>query len=244
MDQTTFTKICREKLTAALTQYNLSDILRPEDVEISCNIKGRVAGRAGFTNRHGYRSYFLQFNAEAVEKYTEEMVTDTIAHEIAHIICYVRPQLGNGHDAGWKRVCRSLGGDDSRTHHMKLSPGKTVTKFQYNINGKVIEVSARAHKRITEGASYRVNRCGTLIEPNMVIGKVVNKPAKITQARTPVQKPTTPPTSSGSKADQARELYKKNSHLSAAQIKQMFVDLIGLTKAGASTYYYNITKKG
>lgn len=242
MDTTTFTKICREKLAAALIQYGVTDIVTADKIQITCDIKGRCVGRAGYSSRGGFRSYYLKFNAEAIAKYTDEMVDTTIAHEIAHIICYIRPALGRNHDAGWKKVCRSLGGDDARTHTMKLSPGKTITRHKYNVNGKVIEVSAKRHKQILRGAKIVMRACGTRITHEMHMTSVVIKPDTIVQA---APKPAAAPQQTGgTKADQARALYLANQNLSVAQIKQLFIDVVGLTKAGANTYYYNITKKG
>lgn len=54
----------------------------------------------------------------------------------------------------------------------------------------------------------------------------------------PVQKKT----SSGSKIDQAREIFKKNSKLPRDKIVALFMKQLQMTKAGATSYYYTCKK--
>ena len=45
-----------------------------------------------------------------------------------------------------------------------------------------------------------------------------------------------------SKLDLARELYKANSNLARVSMIELFMEKLNMTKAGASTYYYNAQK--
>lgn len=47
----------------------------------------------------------------------------------------------------------------------------------------------------------------------------------------------------GSKVDQARDLYIAATDRSRTAIIELFMQKVGLTKAGASTYYYNLKKQ-
>jgi predicted SprT family Zn-dependent metalloprotease len=51
-----------------------------------------------------YRQKVIFLSRPMTLTITEEKVTDTILHEIAHILC-----PGHGHDAEWKRVAKSIG---------------------------------------------------------------------------------------------------------------------------------------
>lgn len=52
----------------------------------------------------------------------------------------------------------------------------------------------------------------------------------------------TPKKSGPSKLDQARVLFRENSKLSRVNMIALFVEKVGLTPSGASTYYYNVQK--
>ena len=52
-----------------------------------------------------------------VELNNEEDVEDTILHEIAHAISWIRHgKEGTGHGLLWKKVCREIGANPSRVH--------------------------------------------------------------------------------------------------------------------------------
>lgn len=120
-------------------------------MEIAFDLKGRAAGMA---RRRGMR-FWVRYNLQTMtEQYLKETIDNTIPHELAHIICMKNPSLGKGHDAGWKRVCRVLGGDDSRCHSMNLKTSKRMTKYQYAVGVNIIEVGAKVHYKIQKGAKY------------------------------------------------------------------------------------------
>jgi SprT-like family. len=54
----------------------------------------------------------VRINKSAVEQNLERVLDDVIPHELAHIVCMLRPQYGHSHnhDAGWQAVCKRLGG--------------------------------------------------------------------------------------------------------------------------------------
>lgn len=118
------------------------------NVGIRFDLKGRAAGMA--CRRRS--QYYVRYNSEACRKYTDEQVNGTVPHELAHIVCMMRPELGKNHDAGWKRVCRSLGGSDERCHTMQLTSGKACYRYEYNVNGEVILIGPKIHRQIQNGA--------------------------------------------------------------------------------------------
>ena len=72
---------------------------------VSFNLRGRVAGWAGCKLCSSGRQYSLRFNCELIQgKHFDDMVNLTVPHEVAHLVCYARPDLGSKHDAGWRRV--------------------------------------------------------------------------------------------------------------------------------------------
>lgn len=242
-----FTAQCRAKLAEAQQMFGLT--FKPEDVRITYDIRGRVAGRAGL--KHGV--YYMQFNAEAVMNYNADMTQDTIPHEIAHLVCFNQKHLGTGHDYGWKRVCRQLGGDDSRTHDYTLTPGKVTEKFNYTLaSGRVVQAGPKHHRLIQAGEQVFWRNPKEYARPEQWehYGKVA-QPVQIA-ARQPqsipglhivrADIPTLP--ASGSKREKAEAIYKANKHLARGEVIKLFVAHAEMTPAGAATYYQNFKKAG
>lgn len=60
----------------------------------------------------------LRINKSAVEQDIQRVLDDVIPHEIAHVVCMLRPQHGHSHnhDAGWQDVAKRLGGTGLATY--------------------------------------------------------------------------------------------------------------------------------
>lgn len=108
--------------------------------------KGRAAGWA-----HGYRK--LRFN-EHVLAQDAAMMVNTVSHEVAHIVCAFTG-LGKGHNPGWKRVHRMLGGNAERCYSgagLDVKLARVQAKYEHRATcGTVINLSAVMHKRIMAG---------------------------------------------------------------------------------------------
>lgn len=242
----------RAKLIEAVEKYNLP--FDPLRVKIRLDIRGECAGQA----RRNGSQYELRFNPEAIIEYNEDMTKDVIPHEVAHLVCFARRDLGKDHDAGWKRVCRQLGGDDSRTHDMTLTKAKhkTIWRFEYNVNGEKIMVGPKHHKRIQATypsmSTIQSRRTGAKItrdhfvrayadgQPQLSIQRG-NMPSSIpANVQLAAKQPRVVPTAGKTKRQLAEEIMAANPSATRAQIIQMFIDQAAMTKNGAATYYYNI----
>lgn len=127
-------------------------------VRLGFNLKGRVAGWAIAKNVPGRgRDYLVRFNHDMIVRGCEEtlndMLNDTVPHELAHIVCFMRPELGKNHDAGWARVCRALGGGGGRTHSMDVVYGKGTT-YEYTTDcGNRVRLNERRHAYVQSGGT-------------------------------------------------------------------------------------------
>lgn len=120
------------------------------DVEIRNDLRGRSAGQAILKNG----VLILRFNNEAIRNNYDEMVNETIPHEVAHLVCFLKPWLGRNHNHGWKNVCRILGGDASRTHEMDLKRSRAVTRFVYILaDGTEAKLTKGQHEKIQFGSA-------------------------------------------------------------------------------------------
>jgi SprT protein len=221
------------------------------DVQVRFDLRGRCAGIAGHKGGlFGKRAYFLRFNRDMINTNAfKHLVEDTVPHEVAHIICFMRPELGRNHDAGWKRVCRKLGGSGERCHTEQVvyANGKT---FQYKTTaGKLITVSERIHRKIQMGSSYTVKRGGGKLlktcewvpfHPGMV--QLAESPAPAApKTAVPVTTPkdAAPNATAGvSKAERVREFIRlaKRNGMGQSSVMWTAQTELGMSKSQAQRY--------
>lgn len=175
-------------------------------VTVSFDLRGRPAGMA---SRKAGR-YYMKFNRDMLTREAfDHVYNDTVPHEIAHIVCYMKPELGANHDAGWARVCRALGGSGARTHNEDVVYGKGYTYEYVTDRGHKVRIGDRHHAGVQSGGTLRfragkgnvtqhcaysiVGHQGRTLETPIVKKPVVTAPA----ARIPVHIPqavyATPP---------------------------------------------------
>lgn len=190
----------------------------------------------------------IVFSLEAMAKDLDDALKETIPHEIAHLVCFFRPELGRKHDTGWQRVCRQLGGNGNRCGTMKLTraKNKTLTRYVYLIRGREIRFGPKHHAQIEKypvtGCLFNIAELGNNIrvypsqfvrtqQYQMVDGKFV-----------PIEEvpdiSNLSDLSGLSKREICSQIYKKNLDKQRKEVIGLFVDH-GLTPAAASTYYQN-----
>jgi predicted SprT family Zn-dependent metalloprotease len=101
---------------------------------LSWDLKGTVGGQA-FLNQNKIR-----INLEALKKYTEKYIEQTIGHEFAH-----------------PKVMRSFDLFPDRCHEYDLTPARVVKKqFLYacHVCGKEFKLTAVRHNKIIKGTKY------------------------------------------------------------------------------------------
>lgn len=121
-------------------------------INVFFNLKGSAAGQA--IRYHGM--YSIRINSELTESDSsfDHIYNDTIAHELAHIICYAYPTLGYKHNKGWQRVCLVLGGNGKRGHSEKVVFARGNTYAYLSTGGTEVRVSNIIHKKIQNGKTY------------------------------------------------------------------------------------------
>lgn len=141
--------------------------------------KGRnsrhAVGLAHFDRQAGVATVTL--NRDAIKQNPQNMLEDTVPHEIAHIVCMVAPHNGHGHNQGWQEVCKRLGG--SGKHHYEYGDYdmriRKRRKYLYDVPGKgVVMLSDVRHKRLqTENYCYKEASTGIRILKEHFTGSVV-----------------------------------------------------------------------
>jgi len=179
---------------------------------IDFTLRGTTAGTAR-------GDFELNFNAQLMVDNWETFKTDTIIHEVAHLVCHnkygtERSRSGNriAHGDNWKRIMRQLGGNPTRTHNMDVSKtAQPKRKFIYICDCCKTELtltSVRHNKLLRNPTQYSHCR-GSKLTFKQALGKVSyaeaaqmknTKPAtktapkttkpKATKAKTPVKRKT------------------------------------------------------
>jgi predicted SprT family Zn-dependent metalloprotease len=127
---------------------------------IAFNLTGRVAGWAsckinrvtGATTEHR-----LRFNRELIlGQHFEDMRDNTVPHEVAHLVCWVRPDLGRNHNPGWRRVCMQLGGNGAMRHDYDV-----VVRGRWDYltdRGHKVSLTRRHHDYVQQGGLLTFKR--------------------------------------------------------------------------------------
>lgn len=213
-------------------------------VNIRFDLRGRAAGQAGYRiSMFTKPDYYIRFNVQMIANGSfDHVYNETIPHEIAHIICYMKPALGRKHDTGWKRVCIALGGTGDRCHNEEVVYAKGETYTYNTTTGHKVNVSQIMHKKIQRGSSYRVRGKGAINNScdwtrYMVAAETVATP--IAKVEHKVENSMEPKT--GTKAAKVRELIAqgKSTNKDQAAVIAAVVESLNMNKAMARTYVQN-----
>lgn len=122
------------------------------------------------------RQNVIKLNDYFLTTETEDMLGDTIPHELSHIVCHwLFPRAKQAHGPEWKRIMRSIfNTEPSRCHNYdiadlkKTGVVKTRTKKRYLYScdcGEIHSITTNKHNKIEfKGTVYRCNGCKRLIK--------------------------------------------------------------------------------
>ena len=212
------------------------------------NLRGTTAGVSyNFQNR-------VSFNAVLLMENVDEFINDTVPHEVCHAACdhiygdvYTggRSRFGRRkrsiHGPEWKGLMRVVGADPSRCHRFDTTNSKVRTKasFTYTCScGIEHKLGPKRHARQQQLHSYHCTKCRS--------GLTFIGATTLVAAKAPAPKNISP--KSGTKKDVAMQWFKKRMQQTGqvpnrSDMINIFVEHLGMSKAGAQTYYYNIKKE-
>lgn len=246
-------KRVQEVFAVATAKYGL-DLSK---VTVRFDLRGRSAGMAGCKlDRYGNaKDHYMRFNVDQImHGNLENMLNDTVPHEIAHVVCYMNPMLGSNHDNGWKRVCVALGGTGTRCHSEMVAYAKGDTYQYITTSGAAVNVSQQRHRRIQMGVDYTF-RNGGRINKGCKWFKVVSAAQAIGAPKAPVKSEVRAPVAPApkaaatekraSKADVVRSMIADAKRLGKSQdyVIANVVATLGMTKSLARAYVKNNWEK-
>lgn len=182
----------------------------------------------------------IRLNPVYLNAHTDHYINSTVPHEWAHLAAHKKyGRYISAHGTEWKNTMRSVGVVPSRTHSYTVPEGVQVGKrtAKYAVVcdrcNEQLECGPKVFAKLQRGASYHHKHCGGKIT---AVGKKAAAPVV-----NPVVKKAAP--STGSKLDRCREIYKLYAKHDRKTIIETFVHYIGMTPAGAATYYAKIAKE-
>jgi predicted SprT family Zn-dependent metalloprotease len=124
--------------------------------QINFDLRGRVAGMASWYRLNTPGGFVL---TKQIVKFNREMIMGsgflhilqhTVPHEVAHLVCAARPELGRNHNPGWRRVCMALGGNGQRCHSEEVAYAHGTYVYIATC-GTRVTLSKTIHSRIQAG---------------------------------------------------------------------------------------------
>lgn len=218
--------------------------------------RGTTAGVAS------YRSWSVNFNPVLLMENVDKFITRTVPHELAHLICdrvhphahqrqLVRTATGwkhtkrDVHGAYWKEVMRAIGvphHEITRCHDYDVSNAKRVTtraSYAYKCITcrSDFNLGPQRHAKLQRNpTALTCRRCGrTHGRLVLAANELPSAPAVVAPR---VAAPA--PAAAGTKLERCQAIYRRlqaSGDLTRAYAIEAFMCEVGMTKAGASTYY-------
>jgi SprT protein len=127
--------------------------------KVSFQLRGTCAGKACHSNNT------IKVNPILLKENYEEMINQTIPHEVAHLatrVIYRRRVKPHGHE--WREVMYSLGLEPTRCHQYDVSNARVCRrkrkKYKVTCSCQTHLVTSTIINRMREGATYSCRSCG------------------------------------------------------------------------------------
>ena len=151
----------RDLLALAFAHFGLG--LRA--LEIRFDLRGRAAGQARYSARG---PWIIRYNAILLRENPESFLAETIPHEVAHLVTFLRhgPRV-RPHGPEWRAIMAQLGAKPERCHRYDLSriPGRATRVFTYHCACGEHQLTSIRHHRILAGQTYLCRRCAAPLRP-------------------------------------------------------------------------------
>ena len=97
----------------------------------------------------------FQVTKEAMSRWPQETLADTLPHEVAHLVCRAQFPRAPPHGEHWKLICQTLGSSGERTHRHPTTPARRRRRYLYQTScGKQFWLGPVRHRRAQTGTTY------------------------------------------------------------------------------------------
>lgn len=127
------------------------------------DLRGRGAGLAVYQPRtHRREPDLIRLNGQLLKEHPQEMISETIPHELAHIVAHrlfgtrIKP-----HGAEWRAVMAAFGKAPDVSHQMAAQPSRRLRRYHYQCGcPRGAQLTSIRHNRVQRGAAYLCRKCG------------------------------------------------------------------------------------
>jgi predicted SprT family Zn-dependent metalloprotease len=138
--------------------------LYKEDLKVSFFRSGKRAGFAGYRITAEGTKWRMGFNWNSLCRHPSTVLEDTLPHELAHIVCGMKPELGGvNHNAVWQEVAKNLGSTGDTKHSMSFVYARGETFNLGCPSGQVIPLRRSTVVKMLEGSSIKLRKTGEVI---------------------------------------------------------------------------------
>jgi SprT protein len=123
--------------------------------EVAFDLKGRVAGQAWGDKK-------IRLNIELLHKHYDEMLRQTLPHEIAHCVVDRRWPRASAHGWQWRQVMLAFGLEPKRTHAMPTTKARhhpRPHRYACIKCNKIFSVTNNIHRKMENGQIRYCSRC-------------------------------------------------------------------------------------
>tara|TARA_R110000851_G_scaffold218427_4_gene371351 strand:+ start:1071 stop:1646 length:576 start_codon:yes stop_codon:yes gene_type:complete len=137
---------------------------------------GSSAGHVKYTSLGwGKQVFNLELNTVGFESDFDQMMDDTIPHEIAHVVeAFIHGE--SSHGPRWNRIAKQLGCSGERCHEMDMSKAtrKRNRAIYIATCGTTVKVTMNRHNKIQKGDTSIVKATRGRLTANEFTGKMVS----------------------------------------------------------------------
>ena len=141
---------------AILSQKCNHPLLPPQ---IVYDLRGRTAGQA-----IGGRKVRLNLQLLLDPRFQENMIEQTLPHELAHIAVRQLFPHAKSHGREWQAMMRLLGLPAERCHNYETTPARVKKKYATHCDCKTHPVTITIIRRMRQGTPYFCRNCGAQLQ--------------------------------------------------------------------------------
>ena len=201
---------------------------------IDYNLRGRVAGRACCLK------WKIKLNRFLIESDTEDMINQTLPHEIAHLITFARNPRASAHGFEWRMVMMLFGIPADRCHQMDTTnAGRNKSTKQrrwiYSCKCREHKITTVRHKRALKNLAS-IGRTGyhcKYCKVNIVQGKLVKETKEVSPQQII---PAVPQKRPGTKFGFALQIYNVHKSCGREEILKNLMARMNIKRGNAQTY--------
>jgi SprT protein len=143
---------------------------RLPEIEVRLDLKGASAGQV-----RQYRDgrLVIRYNLAMAEGQPEAFISQTVPHEVAHVVTHICHGKVRPHGPEWQRVMAWFGFDDPERCHAFEQPAgarRGQRRWDYRCDCRVHQLSTTRHNRARRGLDYVCRACGSALRFDKAAG--------------------------------------------------------------------------